>query len=102
MDIPATDHALILASTTNPREYIQRRGRVLRRAPAKFNAVIFDAIVTDPDGKALSQSELDRAIEFASSSENRAVRFALERLARDDRGLRIGRSDDQDMEPENE
>ena len=30
VDIPAADHALILASSSNKREYIQRRGRVLR------------------------------------------------------------------------
>ena len=33
VDIPVTDHALILASSTVEREYIQRRGRVLRQAP---------------------------------------------------------------------
>lgn len=102
VDIPATDHALILASTTNPREYIQRRGRVLRKAPGKYNAVIVDAIVTDPDGGALAQSELARAIEFASSSENRAVRFALENLFVDDRGGWGRLTEDQDLEPEHE
>ena len=36
VDLPSLDHALILASSANPREFIQRRGRVLRRAPGKF------------------------------------------------------------------
>ena len=40
VDLPALDHALILASSSNPREFIQRRGRVLRRFPGKFRAVI--------------------------------------------------------------
>jgi len=35
VDIPAVDGALILASSTNPRQYIQRRGRVLRMAIGK-------------------------------------------------------------------
>jgi len=102
VDIPATDHALILASTTNPREYIQRRGRVLRAAPDKFNAVIMDAIVTDRDGAALAQSELTRAIEFASSSENRAVRFDLQRLLADDNEGWRRLTEDVDMESEQE
>lgn len=83
VDIPATDHALILASTTNPREYIQRRGRVLRTAPSKFNAVIVDALVVDPLGKALAQSELRRSAQFAAGSENRGVKFDLAHLASD-------------------
>src|SRR5262249_54666613 len=41
IDIPLINRALILASSTNPREYIQRRGRVLRRTPGKYSAAIF-------------------------------------------------------------
>ena len=36
--------AFILASTTNPKEYIQRRGRVLRLAEGKRFATIYDFI----------------------------------------------------------
>ena len=35
VDIPVATHALILASSRNPREFIQRRGRVLRKAPGQ-------------------------------------------------------------------
>ena len=35
VDIPSTTHALILASSKNPREFIQRRGRILRKSDAK-------------------------------------------------------------------
>src|SRR5699024_7237764 len=35
VDIPSTTHALILASSKNPREFIQRRGRILRRSSGK-------------------------------------------------------------------
>jgi superfamily II DNA or RNA helicase len=45
VDIPQARTAIILASTGNPREYIQRRGRVLRRFPRKQKAVIHDVIV---------------------------------------------------------
>lgn len=44
VNIPGIKTALILASTTNPKEYIQRRGRVLRKAPGKEYAEIYDFI----------------------------------------------------------
>lgn len=44
VDIPNVRFAFILASTTNPKEYIQRRGRVLRKSPGKDLAVIYDFI----------------------------------------------------------
>ena len=44
VNIPAIKKAFILASSTNPKEYIQRRGRVLRKAPGKEYAEIFDFI----------------------------------------------------------
>ena len=45
IDIPSAERAIILASSTNPREYIQRIGRVIRRSPGKEKAVIYDVIV---------------------------------------------------------
>lgn len=44
VNIPSVKTAFILASSTNPKEYIQRRGRVLRKAPGKHYAVIYDFI----------------------------------------------------------
>ena len=44
VNIPSIKTAFILASSTNPKEYIQRRGRVLRKAPNKKYAVIYDFI----------------------------------------------------------
>lgn len=44
VNIPGITTAFILASTTNPKEYIQRRGRVLRTAPGKEFAEIYDFI----------------------------------------------------------
>ncbi|BBH65303.1 DNA-repair protein [Actinoplanes sp. OR16] len=46
IDLPAVTHALILASSRNPREFIQRRGRILRRYPGKTIARLHDAITT--------------------------------------------------------
>lgn len=44
VNIPGIRTAFILASTTNPKEYIQRRGRVLRKAPNKSFAEIYDFV----------------------------------------------------------
>lgn len=44
VNIPKIKTAFILASTTNPKEYIQRRGRVLRLAPGKDFSKIYDFI----------------------------------------------------------
>jgi len=81
VDVPRTETAYILASSLNPRQFIQRRGRVLRRAPGKEFAHIYDFIVVPPDGstfedasfnseRTLMRRELSRVDEFATSSEN--------------------------------
>ena len=44
VNIPSIRTAFILASTTNPKEYIQRRGRVLRLAKDKPYAIIYDFV----------------------------------------------------------
>lgn len=78
VDIPAADHALIIASSQNPREFIQRRGRVLRHSPRKAFADIHDLMVLPPTGHALSReypfihAEIARAAEFARHAENPA------------------------------
>lgn len=89
VDIPAVDHALILASSRNPREFIQRRGRVLRISEGKFFAEIHDVLVMpppddeDPDDVAILKGEIARAAQFAESAYNDSVTFDLRRLARE-------------------
>ncbi len=87
VDIPAVSHALILASSQNPRQFIQRRGRVLRQAPGKALAVIHDAIVTpvDPEDEkdqlGLLRAELVRSVEFANHALNRMAAAELREIA---------------------
>lgn len=45
VDIPAVKRAFIMSSSSNPKEFIQRRGRVLRKADGKEFAEIYDFIV---------------------------------------------------------
>ena len=50
VDIPKISHAIIAASSQNPRQYSAAR-QGLKEIEDKLNAVIFDCIVT-PGGKA--------------------------------------------------
>lgn len=82
MNIPGIKTAFILASSTNPKEYIQRRGRVLRKAKNKPFAVIYDFVTLPrPLGEysyqnslsaelSLIKRELDRVRDFQELSEN--------------------------------
>ena len=84
VNIPAIRRAFILASTTNPKEYIQRRGRVLRLSEGKQCAYIYDFItlphaldkvphLTEQQRRAelsLVKNELKRAEEFSGISLN--------------------------------
>lgn len=45
VDIPQAKIGILLASTGNPRQYIQRRGRLLRRFSGKAKAIIYDILV---------------------------------------------------------
>ena len=80
VDIPEINRALILASSTNPREYIQRRGRVLRARDDKYSADIYDVLVLDANGTLLSSGEAERAIEFAEEAQNSATKIELKML----------------------
>lgn len=86
VNIPCITRAFILASTTNPKEYIQRRGRVLRLFDSKEKkyADIYDFITLsrNPDDKtfvsseqlrieaSLAKRELARVEEFSRLADN--------------------------------
>lgn len=79
VDVPSTKTAFILASSTNPREFVQRRGRILRQAQGKDRAVIYDFIVAPSSERlalrsstdaAILRREMPRFVEFASSATN--------------------------------
>ena len=80
VNIPQICKAFILASTTVERQWVQRRGRLLRTCSAigKAHSVIHDLLALppgmdeglDPDARALVRSELRRAQEFARLAKN--------------------------------
>jgi len=84
LDIPEARIAIIVASTTNPREYIQRRGRVLRKALGKTEAEIYDLFVVPPDNlinsddkieSIILEKEFDRIRYFLDASQNPSLTF---------------------------
>ena len=83
VDIPACSTAFILSSSRKPRQFIQRRGRILRKSLGKEKAVIYDFFVTLPlenmedleIGRRLLIAELQRINEFASLSLNKAAAY---------------------------
>lgn len=86
VDIPESTHALILASSKNPREFIQRRGRVLRKPKRiiKPYATIFDVLAMPPliesDQllyKSLIGAELARCIRFSDDALNPSSASAI-------------------------
>jgi superfamily II DNA or RNA helicase len=78
MDIPEISTAYIVASTATRRQWVQRRGRVLRKCqdPLKEFSTIHDFIVLPPqdyasnDGLQIVKDELKRVKEFASLAKN--------------------------------
>ncbi len=94
VDIPSIREAFIVASSTVEREWIQRRGRVLRKHPDKPWAIVHDFLALPPvrlalrDGskwtKKIIVAELDRSYEFGKYARNVAgangVHACLQRL----------------------
>lgn len=79
VDVPRAQLAIFCSSTGNPRQFIQRRGRVLRKHKDKSLAVIHDLVVLpaptgDPSTQRvernLLRNELVRVVYFASLANN--------------------------------
>ena len=83
VDVPRAELAIFCASTGNPRQFIQRRGRILRKHPDKEYATIHDLVVIPAINddecfemeRRLLRSELDRVRNFALLSLNSADTF---------------------------
>jgi len=79
VNIPSIKVAFILASTTNPKEYIQRRGRVLRLAEGKKYAKIYDFITLPrplDEVPSLTIEQLKKELTLVKNELNRGKEFA--------------------------
>jgi superfamily II DNA or RNA helicase len=79
VDIKEARIAVIMASTQNPRQFVQRRGRVLRTAEGKEKAIIIDMLVVPPppddddlrrSEQTLVGNEISRARDLAGAAVN--------------------------------
>ncbi len=80
VDIPRTEKAIFCSSTGNPRQFIQRRGRILRKHPDKRFAYVYDMVVIpriDFNSKKyqlerkMVQKELERVVHFGYMALNK-------------------------------
>ena len=96
VDVPSTRTAYILASSSNPKEFIQRRGRILRLSTGKEYAEIHDLIAVPPidyrqsptttfrTERKIVARELERFNEFAGMALNKfEARDKIWELAKD-------------------
>ena len=83
IDIPSASCAILMSSSSNPREYIQRIGRVIRQAPDKNIANIYDISIKpcsrklgipemEEFEKKVIDKERNRLIEISSNAINNA------------------------------
>ena len=80
VDVPRAEVGIFCSSTGNPRQFIQRRGRLLRKHPSKSYATIYDMVViprlsSDSSEffnmeKNMVKNEIQRVAYFASLSMN--------------------------------
>jgi superfamily II DNA or RNA helicase len=80
VDVPRSELAIFCASTGNPRQFIQRRGRVLRLHNDKIYATIHDLVVvpkidnnedTYEMERSMVKKELERVVDFSSLAINK-------------------------------
>lgn len=74
VDIPRTEKAIFCSSTGNPRQFIQRRGRILRKHLDKRFSVVYDLVVVPRVSvgsqgfdleRNLVRKEMERVVHFA-------------------------------------
>lgn len=82
IDLPDLRYGFFLASSTNPRQFVQRRGRLLRKAPGKHEAILYDFFMQPPElggdidehafnlERRFFARELQRIDEFCATAEN--------------------------------
>lgn len=100
VNIPGIKLAFILSSSRNPKEFIQRRGRLLRTAPGKEKAYIFDFVTLprnlddvypgdyDSD-RTVVLGEMARINEFGKLADNKATAHILMNRIMDSYGIYI-------------
>ena len=79
IDIPNARVGILMSNSTNPREYVQRIGRVIRQAPKKEKSIIYDFVATpsEPDTLGIADKEAKRVQQIAANAENYEAVYEL-------------------------
>lgn len=62
IDIPSASRGILMASSTNPREYVQRIGRIIRQSEGKYKAFLYDMAVLGIGGLSDEEKKLDHKL----------------------------------------
>lgn len=89
IDVARSQNAIFCSSTSNPKQFVQRRGRVLRKHEKKEFAHIYDFVVLpNPDSynsnssKSILKKEMTRIVDFASCAKNKlSIREQFTKIA---------------------
>lgn len=86
VNIPCISHGVILASSQNPRQFIQRRGRLLRLSDNKTHANIWDILVVPSSEEGGNHTnyvlaEINRALTFSSNASNHQAIQKIQNIA---------------------
>ena len=74
-DIPSTKRAIFCSSTGNPKQFIQRRGRILRKFDGKKFAEVYDMVITPSDGVITDPKMLEMELKIFKNELNRVIDF---------------------------
>ena len=86
VDVPSATNAILMCNGTNPREFIQRLGRIVRRYPGKNVANIYDIMVKPHQAYDntlknveyyIYNKELERAEKIVKLAENKEIKRKL-------------------------
>ena len=87
VDVPAISHGIVLSSSKTKREWIQRRGRLLRKSKGKEKSVIHDVLALPSSfGEEISfvVDEVKRASEFSEGCINSSlVSYEIGKICRE-------------------
>lgn len=75
VDVPPARKAILMASSGNPREYIQRIGRIIRRYKDKDYAILYD-LISSPAKKRVSQEILEIEKKIFEKEKKRYIEIA--------------------------
>ena len=81
VDVPRTEVGVFTASTGNPRQFIQRRGRLLRKHKDKQFATIYDLIVVPNFNFSRDPSTFDMERSMVRGDKSRLFRIACIQLS---------------------